>query len=202
MRLNRRAALALTAIALLVWGMWAQGLALAAPYYSFRVVYTFKGLRLQPRGYYYYWELQPAPKPSAQPLPQLVPKELTQDEALMLQLVNKERLQAGLQPLSVDSRLVELARKKSKDMVDVGYFAHYSPTYGSPFDMMRAAGVNYRTAGENIAGAPTVETAHRALMNSPGHRANILNPAFTHIGIGIVDGGPYGKMFTQMFIGT
>jgi len=67
--------------------------------------------------------------------------------------------------------------------------------------MMKAAGVSYRYAGENLAGAPTVEMAHNSLMNSPGHRANILNANFTKIGIGVVSGGPYGKMFVQMFTG-
>lgn len=118
----------------------------------------------------------------------------------MVKLVNEERAKVGLAPLVIDSRLVELARKKSADMIKNGYFSHISPTYGSPFDMMKAAGISYRMAGENIAGAPSVDRAHVALMNSPGHRANILNPNFTHIGIGIVDGGPYGKMFTQMFV--
>lgn len=120
----------------------------------------------------------------------------------MLDLVNQERQKAGLKPLVADSRLVHLARLKSRDMVDKGYFSHNSPTYGSPFDMMKNAGVQYRYAGENIAGANTVARAHAALMNSSGHRANILNPNFTRIGIGVVSGGPYGKMFTQMFIGV
>ena len=97
--------------------------------------------------------------------------------------------------------LTRLARLKSQDMINLNYFAHQSPTYGSPFDMMKAAGVTYRYAGENLAGAPTVEQAHTGLMNSPGHRANILNPNFTHIGIGAITGGRYGMMFTQMFVG-
>lgn len=120
----------------------------------------------------------------------------------MVELVNRERQQAGLQPLKVDSRLVRLARQKSQDMVDKGYFGHNSPTYGSPFEMMKDAGVSYRYAGENIAGAGTVARAHAGLMNSTGHRANILNPNFTHIGIGVASGSPYGKIFTQMFIGV
>jgi uncharacterized YkwD family protein len=119
----------------------------------------------------------------------------------MIDLVNQERAKAGLEPLAVDMRLVVLAREKAQDMIDRGYFSHQSPTYGSPFDMMKAAGITYRTAGENIAGAPTVERAHTALMNSEGHRRNILNPAFDHIGIGIVEGGPYGLMLSQMFTG-
>jgi len=157
-------------------------------------------------------EPQPEPqepqKPEPQPQPQPQPEEpgsdvvaLTQDEQKMINLVNQERQKYGMKPLKVDYQLVKLARMKSQDMVDKNYFSHQSPTYGSPFDMMKNAGVSYRWAGENIAGAGTVERAHNALMNSEGHRANILNPNFTHIGVGIVMGGPYGMMFTQMFIG-
>ena len=78
---------------------------------------------------------------------------------------------------------------KSQDMMNHDYFGHQSPTYGSPFDMMKSAGIQYRTAGET-AGAHTVEIAHHNLMNSPGHRQNILNSAFTHVGVGVVKGGP------------
>jgi len=119
----------------------------------------------------------------------------------MVDLVNEERAKQGLPALQVDMRLVVLARRKAQDMVDKNYFSHQSPTYGSPFDMMKAAGITYRTAGENLAGASTVERAHTALMNSEGHRRNILSPAFDHIGIGIIEGGPYGLMICQMFTG-
>lgn len=128
-------------------------------------------------------------------------KGLTADENKMLELVNAEREKVGLAPLENDMRLVEISRKKSKDMIEKNYFAHTSPTYGTPFDALKNNGISYRYAGENLAGAPTVLQAHTSLMNSSGHRANILNPNFTHIGIGIVDGGPYGKMYTQTFIG-
>ncbi len=118
----------------------------------------------------------------------------------MVNLVNNERAKAGLQPLAVDAKLSQMARVKSKDMADNNYFSHTSPTYGSPFDMMKKFGISYRTAGENIALNSSVEKAHTALMNSEGHRANILNPKFTHIGIGIVSKG--GSLyFTQEFIG-
>ncbi|NLX89997.1 MAG: sporulation protein [Firmicutes bacterium] len=148
----------------------------------------------------------PAPKPDPAPAPEPAPEPqpgsiLTEEEMQMLQLVNEERRKAGLQPLQIHEGLVKLARLKSEDMIKLGYFSHHSPTYGSPFEMISGAGIAYRTAGENIAGAPTVDRAHQALMNSSGHRANILNAGFTHVGIGIIDGGPYGKMFTQMFIG-
>lgn len=153
---------------------------------------------------------QPAPKPTTptQPTPApTIPSNpspssgLTSDEAKMVNLVNQARTEQGVKPLSVNSQLVTLARRKSQDMVAKKYFSHTSPTYGSPFDMMKNAGVKYSTAGENIAGAATTESAHQSLMNSPGHRANILNSGFNQIGIGIASGSQYGKMFTQMFIG-
>ncbi|MGI5882542.1 MAG: CAP domain-containing protein [Dethiobacteria bacterium] len=126
---------------------------------------------------------------------------LSKDEAEMWRSVNEERRREGLQPLAIHEGLVDLARLKSADMIKLGYFSHQSPTYGSPFEMISGAGITYHLAGENIAGAPTVARAHQSLMNSSGHRANILQKNFTHVGIGIVDGGPYGKMFTQIFIG-
>ena len=145
---------------------------------------------------------EPEPEPEPLPEPEPEPKDgLTADGRTMIQLVNKEREKMGLDPLLVNMSLVELARMKSQDMIDHDYFGHQSPTYGSPFDMMKSAGIQYRTAGENLAGAHTVEIAHHNLMNSPGHRQNILNSAFTHVGVGVVKGGPYGIMFTQMFIG-
>ena len=86
-------------------------------------------------------------------------------------------------------------------MIDKNYFDHTSPTYGSPFQMMSKHGVTYNYAGENLAGAPSVDIAHTNLMNSPGHRANILSPNYNYVGIGVKDGGPYGKMFVQEFVG-
>lgn len=126
---------------------------------------------------------------------------LTAEEQQMINLVNQERTNRGLKALQVDMTLVKTARMKSNDMIAKKYFAHQSPTYGSPFDLMKSQGVTYRTAGENLAGAGSVSSAHTNLMNSSGHRANILNANFTHIGIGVVKGGPYGIMFTQHFIG-
>lgn len=154
--------------------------------------------------------LQPQPVvPPAPPLttpPQPVPASqpagtLTQTEQQMLELVNRERAALGLRPLQADSELTRLARMKSQDMINLNYFAHQSPTYGSPFEMMRAAGVTFRLAGENLAGSSTVSRAHTALMNSPGHRANILNSGYTHIGIGAISGGRHGLMITQLFVG-
>ena len=84
-------------------------------------------------------------------------------------------------------------------MFQQGFFAHVDESGATPFDRMRAGGVNFRAAGENLALAPTVQIAHDGLMNSPGHRANILNPRYRRIGIGVADGGMHGKMFTQNF---
>jgi uncharacterized YkwD family protein len=144
---------------------------------------------------------EPAPAPAPKPSPVSAPAGLTTAERQMLDLVNVERSQAGLQPLVADMRLVATARAKSQDMIEFSYFDHNSPRLGSPFDQIKAAGINYRTAGENIAGNQTGADAHEALMNSPGHRANILRPEFTKIGIGIIPGGRYGLMVTQQFIG-
>lgn len=125
---------------------------------------------------------------------------LTEDEHKMFDLVNQERIEAGLSPLNVNPELVVLARMKSQDMIDNEYFAHESPTYGTVYNMLKAAEIAYTRAGENLAGSAVVERAHNNLMNSPGHRSNILNKYYTCIGIGIIEGGPFGKMFTQMFI--
>lgn len=120
-------------------------------------------------------------------------------EQEMLRLLNEERIERGLEPLTLDKRLQELARDYSRDMFQRGYFSHYNPEGQSPFDRMEIYGISYRYAGENLALAPSVELAHQGLMNSPGHRANILSPNFTKIGIGVMSGGMYGKMFSQEF---
>ena len=124
---------------------------------------------------------------------------LTAQEQQMINLINQERAKLGLQQLQPNAKLMELARLKAKDLVDHNYFSHTSPTCGSPFQMMRAAGIVYRSAAENIAGNSSVLAAHIALMNSPGHRANILNANFNQVGIGISPGGLYGTMFVEMF---
>lgn len=117
----------------------------------------------------------------------------------MLRLVNKERLKNGISPLTEDENLRELARTYSEDMFSRGYFSHYNLENQSPFDRMDEANISYGYAGENLALAPSTELAMQGLMNSPGHRANILNANFAKIGIGVMDGGVYGKMFTQEF---
>jgi uncharacterized protein YkwD len=120
-------------------------------------------------------------------------------EDRMLALVNREREANGLQPLVLDETLRQVARGHSVTMFQQGYFAHVDPDGTTPFDRMRQGGVSFRAAGENLALAPTVDVAHDGLMNSPGHRANILSPNFHRVGIGVADGGMHGKMFTQNF---
>jgi uncharacterized protein YkwD len=121
-------------------------------------------------------------------------------ERQMLEQVNEERANAGLKPLVWDDRLVPIARQHSEEMFKLKYFAHQSPVTGSPFDRLKAAGVTYTRAGENLAYAQSVTVAFRGLMDSPGHRENILRPEFTRIGIGVISAGAYGRMFTQMFV--
>lgn len=120
-------------------------------------------------------------------------------EQEVIRLVNVERAKAGLKALTKDWELSRVARYKSQDMHDLRYFSHTSPTYGSPFEMMKAFGIRYRTAGENIAmGYRTPAAVVQGWMNSPGHRANILNASYTKIGVGYVASGNY---WTQHFIG-
>jgi uncharacterized protein YkwD len=120
-------------------------------------------------------------------------------EAQMLVLVNEERQKAGLQPVVADPEMTLVARAHSQDMFARGYFSHYTPEKKDPFDRMKAAKVKFMTAGENLALGQTLQICHRGLMNSPGHRANILQPAFGRLGIGILDGGIYGLMISQEF---
>lgn len=120
-------------------------------------------------------------------------------EQKMLALVNKERGERGLKPLIFDTRLRDLARRHARDMFKLGYFSHYTPEGLSPFDRMAQADITFNVAGENLALAPNVELAHRGLMESKGHRENILSADFGRVGIGVIDGGIYGKMFVQEF---
>lgn len=120
-------------------------------------------------------------------------------EAEVIRLVNKVRVENGLRPLAANWELSRVARFKSRDMRDNHYFSHTSPTYGSPFQMMRDFGLSFRTAGENTAyGQRTPQAVVDAWMNSSGHRANILNDSYTQIGVGYVADGRY---WTQMFMG-
>jgi len=120
-------------------------------------------------------------------------------EQEVIRLVNVQRAQYGLQPLTENWELSRVARYKSEDMAQSHYFSHTSPNYGTPYQMMRSFGLTYRSAGENIAyGQRTPAAVVDAWMNSSGHRANILNASYTQIGVGYYAGGNY---WTQMFIG-
>lgn len=121
-------------------------------------------------------------------------------ERQLFDLVNEARADAGVPPLAWDDRLVPIARAHSTEMFKLRYFAHQSPVAGSPFDRLKAGGITYTRAGENLAYAQSVTVAHQGLMSSEGHRANILSAEFTRIGIGVMSAGAYGRMFTQMFL--
>lgn len=117
----------------------------------------------------------------------------------MVDLVNQERVARGLKPLVFKEALRGIARSHSADMFTKGYFSHYSPEGLTVADRATSAGIDFLVVGENLAYAPTVESAHKGLMNSEGHRANILSEDYGKIGIGIMDGGIYEQMFTQVF---
>ena len=123
------------------------------------------------------------------------------DEKEVFDLINKQRANNGLAALKIDEEVQRVARIKAQDMVNNNYFAHESPTYGTPFQMMSSFKISYKTAGENIAGNSSNTGAVNAWMNSSGHRANILNSSFNYTGIGVVSSPRYGKIYVQMFIG-
>ncbi len=137
---------------------------------------------------------QPAPAPAPAPA-----AGVSNFEKQVIDLTNAQRTKNGLPALKADTALGKVAKTKANDMQQKNYFSHTSPTYGSPFDMMRDMGVSYKTAGENIAkGQASPDAVVNAWMNSEGHRKNILNPNFTHIGVGHQASGNY---WSQMFIG-
>ncbi|HDR7661424.1 CAP domain-containing protein [Bacillus wiedmannii] len=141
---------------------------------------------------------KPAEQKPAEQKPAEEAKSLSKFEQRVVELTNAERAKQGLPALKIDTELSKVARVKSEDMQKNNYFDHNSPTYGSPFDMMKKFGISYTSAGENIAqGQRTPEEVVQAWMNSAGHRANILNNGFTHIGVGYVESGNY---WTQQFI--
>lgn len=138
-----------------------------------------------------------APQGQNEQAPAAQNDEVNNFESKVIQLTNAEREKNGLKALKADKPLSGVAQAKSNDMQQKNYFSHTSPTYGSPFDMMRDFGVNYSTAGENIAmGQQSPEQVVQAWMESEGHRKNILNGSFTHIGVGYTEDGSY---WTQMF---
>ena len=130
-----------------------------------------------------------------------VTSTLTQDEQEVFNLINQKRAENGLAALVMDDDLQNVARVKAQDMVNNNYFAHNSPTYGTPFQMMKSFGITYKAAGENIAGNSSNTGAVNAWMNSEGHRANILSNNYNYTGVAVVKSPVYGKVYVQMFIG-
>ena len=125
---------------------------------------------------------------------------LTADEQLMVDMINQERIAAGVNPVKLDLRLASVGRAKANDLKANNYFDHTSPIYGSPWAMMQQVGLPAQWAGENISGNKSVQGSMAALMLSPGHRANILDPRFTHVGVGIAYGSAYGNLYVQEFL--
>jgi len=120
---------------------------------------------------------------------------------LILKYINDERKANGLAALTKDWKLTDIALRKSNEMVEKNYFLHTSPTYGTPFDMMKNFGITYKTAGENLAGNSNMKSAVDSWMNSEGHRKNILSNSYNYIGIGVTKSDKYGYIISAMFIG-
>lgn len=125
---------------------------------------------------------------------------MSSNEKIIFDLLNKARTNAGLPKLSTDAKLFKVARLKAQDMVKNSYFSHSSPTYGSPFAMMKSYGIGYKVAGENIAGNPSLQDAVTAWLNSPTHKQNILSNSYNYIGIGVEKSDTYGYLISTMFI--
>ena len=125
----------------------------------------------------------------------------TENEEYVLKLINNYREKNGIPKLSMGNKLLKLARLKADDMVKKNYFSHSSPTYGSPFDMMKNYGLSYKVAGENIAGNPSLEGAVNSWINSSTHRENLLSKSYNYAGIGIAKSPTYGYIVVAMFAG-
>lgn len=144
-------------------------------------------------------EAPPEPREPERPADQPADRPDDSPAAQLLRLANGDRRRAGLHALAADPDLDRLAARKAADMVRLAYFSHQSPTYGSPFDMLAEAGIGFRSAAENLARAADPAGAHTALMDSAGHRGNLLSRSFTHVGMGTA-AGPRGTVFVQLFV--
>jgi uncharacterized protein YkwD len=123
------------------------------------------------------------------------------DEIYMISLINRERAKKDLSPLKIDYSLIQVARDRALEIVTLGRLDHESPVSGSLGNRLLINGIgDWLSGGENLAQAPSVESAFKALMKSRSHRFNIMNPNFTHIGIGIINNGVYGKIFAQELV--
>jgi uncharacterized YkwD family protein len=155
---------------------------------SFPVVYQSWG----------YWLTRLTRTPAPAPAPGTYQPSAAEKQAV--DLINADRAKNGLPALALNPSLTRVAHLKAQDMAVNGYFDHTSPTYGSPFDMMIRFGITYRAAGENIAKAGSVSEAETLFMQSSGHRANILSPTYTQVGVGIYAGADGMTYESQMFI--
>ena len=136
-----------------------------------------------------------------EPVLPTLPDGVSEEEQEVLTLINIEREKVGLDNLEFDVNLQKVARLKGQDITDNNYFSHISPTYGSPFDMIKKNNISYRTAGENIAGNSNIKAAVEDWMKSQEHKENILNSSYNYTGIGVVSNPKYGKVIVQMFVG-
>lgn len=127
---------------------------------------------------------------------------LTDEEEEVLNLINEQREQYGLESLKPYGELQRIAKIKAQDLVNNKYFSHTSPTLGTPFEMLQKEGITYKYAGENLAGNETGVKAVNAWMNSPAHRDNILDQDYEYTGICVVDSEVYGKVYVQLFMGV
>ena len=171
------------------------------PQWTWTVVNNYRPNKYQPPVNNYQPPVNNYEKPNNPSTPVETPAVgLSAVESEVVRLVNIERQKEGLQPLVASTELSNVARMKSADMGNKNYFSHTSPTYGSPFDMMKSNGIKYSLAGENIAkGQLTAASVVNAWMNSSGHRANIMNPSFNKIGVGHFKTSGGTNYWTQMF---
>lgn len=126
---------------------------------------------------------------------------LTSDESQLLSIINNEREKNNLPELQIDENLQNVAKLKANDIVQNNYFSHISPTYGTPFEMLKAHNIAYKTASENIAGNSNIQSAYDAWISSESHKENILSNDYNYTGIAVVDSIAYGKIIVELFIG-
>ena len=146
-------------------------------------------------------ENQKAAVTNTEPINEYSSVSLTNDENELLTLINDERKKNNLTPLIIDENLQNVARLKAKDLVENNYFSHTSPTYGSPFEMLKNHNITYKIASENIAGNPSLSGALDSWISSESHKNNILNNDYNYTGIAVVDSIAYGKIIVELFIG-
>ncbi len=144
---------------------------------------------------------KPDTKPSSPQNNDLVLIKGTAQEEEILNLINNARAKKGLPKLKLAKRLTEVARLKSSDMVKNNYFGHDSKVYGSPFKMLQDFGIDYKTAGENIAGNASLNDAFNSWINSSTHSQNIYSNSYNYVGIGVSKSSTYGYIITAVFIG-